>query len=98
MKSPHSSKINPSLFKQDTGEQPVRLIKASQVGKLLNGSANGHVHGAAHAGTEAHKKPEIRMIHSGGDYCDLEVICGCGESTQVRCWNTSPTEEKGVSK
>ena len=96
MKSPHtsSSKINPLIFKQDAGEQPVRLIKAAQAGKLLNGTGQDHVHHAA----AAHKKPEIRMIHSGGDYCDLEVICGCGESTQVRCWNTPLAEEKGASK
>jgi len=94
MKPPHTSKINPLLFKQDSGEQPVRLIKASQVGKLLGASANGHAHGPA----EAHKKPEIRLIHSGGEYCDLEVICGCGESTQVRCWNTPVAEEMGAAK
>jgi len=98
MKSPHLSKINPSIFKQEPGEQPVRLVKASQVGKLLGLAANGHSHGTGSGGTEAHKKPEIRLIHSAGDYCDLEVICGCGESTQVRCWNTPATEEKGVLK
>ena len=91
---PHTSKINPSLFKQDLGEQPIRLIKAAQAGKFLNGSSGGHVHGAGQAGLEAHKKPEIRMIHSGGDYCDLEVVCGCGETTQVRCWNTPSAEVK----
>ncbi len=87
MKLSHSSKINPSIFKQAAGEQPIRLIKAAQASKLLNGTANGHGNGHVHNGTEAHKKPEIRMIQSGTDYCDLEVICGCGESTQVRCWN-----------
>ena len=74
-----------SLFKQDD-EQPVRMIKAAQAGKLLNGLGNGNH--AGHDASAAHKKPEIRMIHAGADYCDLEVICGCGESTQVRCWNT----------
>jgi len=94
MKSPptSSSKINPSIFKQDLGEQPVRLIKAAQASKLLNGI--GH----AHEAVAPHKKPEIRMIHSEGDYCDLEVICGCGESTRVRCWNTPLAEEKGSAK
>ena len=90
MKAPHSSKINPTLFKQEAGEQSVRLIKASQAGKLLNGAGNGHIHN----GTEAHKKPEIRMIQSGADYCDLEITCGCGESTQVRCWNAPAAGEK----
>ena len=92
MKQPNSSKINPVIFKQDLGEQSIRVIKAAQASKLLNGAGNGH----AHSAKEAHKQPEIRMIHSGGDYCDLEIVCGCGESTQVRCWNTPPSEEKGA--
>jgi hypothetical protein len=92
MKSPHSSRINPSLFKQEPGEQPIRIIKAAQASKLFGGAAQGHVH----APGEPHKKPEIRMIHSGADYCDLEVVCGCGESTQVRCWN-SPAEIKAAA-
>jgi hypothetical protein len=92
MKSPHYSRINPVLFKQQPGEQMVRVIKAAQASKLLNGAANGHVHPPA----EAQRKPEIRMIHSGADYCDLEVVCGCGESTQVRCWNTA-REEKAAA-
>jgi hypothetical protein len=96
MKSPNPSQINESLFKQHTGEQPVRLIKAAQAGKFLNASANGHgtVNGS-HGSADLHK-PEIRLIQSGADYCDLEVICGCGESTQVRCWNTPQAEEKGA--
>lgn len=94
MKSSLPSKMHESLFKQDVGEQPVRMIKAAQANKLLHGTANGH--SALPGSAELLKKPEIRLIHSGADYCDLEVICGCGESTQVRCWNTPPTEEKGI--
>ena len=93
MKSPTPFTLNESLFKQHSGEQPVRLIKAAQAGKLLNGSANGN--GAVHGTADLHK-PEIRLIQSGADFCDLEVICGCGESTQVRCWNTPQTEAKGA--
>jgi hypothetical protein len=78
MKSPQLSDI----FKQDK-EQPVRVIKAAQANKML-GTANGH----AHTGDAPQKKPEIRMIQTGPDYCDLEVVCGCGESTQIRCWNS----------
>ena len=89
-----SAKISPTFFKQDNGVQPVRLIKAAQASKLLNGSVS-HNHGAV--GTvEIPKKPEIRLVHAGADYCDLEVICGCGESTQVRCWNTPQAEDKGA--
>jgi len=80
----------------DIGEQPVRLIKADQAAKLLHASANGHE--TLKGGADAHQKPEIRMIESGPDYCDLEVICGCGVSTQVRCWNTPPVQEKGAAK
>ncbi len=74
------------LFKNDLADQPVRVIKAAQASKLLGG-ANVHNHAA-----QPPKKPEIRMIHAGPDYCDLEVTCGCGESTRVRCWNT-PVEQ-----
>jgi len=97
MKSTYPSQLHESVFKQDIGAQSVRLIKADQIGKLLHASANAHdaVHGAA----DIQKKPEIRMIQSGADYCDLEVICGCGESTQVRCWNTpAALAEKELSK
>jgi hypothetical protein len=89
MKSNHPKTSSGSLFKQDNGEQPVRMIKAAQAGKLLNGLGDGHH--AGYAADEIHKKPEIRMIHAGADYCDLEVVCGCGESTQVRCWNAPAT-------
>ncbi len=70
-----------SIFNHDGGEQPVRLIKAAQAGKLLGG---GHAPATAHG---THPKPEIRLVKAGADYCDLEIVCGCGESTQVRCWN-----------
>jgi len=91
---PPSARINSAFFKNDRNEQPIRVIKAAQASKLLNGLANGQGH--AHNGATAHKKPEIRMIHAGADYCDLEVVCGCGESTQVRCWNT-PAEQKAAA-
>ncbi len=82
MKSPNNTNLN-SIFRRD-GEQPVRLIKAAQASKLLGG---GHAHAATTDGNGAHAKPEIRLVKAGPDYCDLEVVCGCGESTQVRCWN-----------
>ncbi len=80
MKTSPAPRTN-SIFKHDSGEQPVRLIKAAQAGKLLGG---GHAHPVTNG---AHAKPEIRLVKAGADYCDLEIICGCGESTQVRCWN-----------
>ena len=80
MKSPTKTNLS-TLFRRD-GEQPVRLIKAAQASKLLG----GHTHAATAA--TPHAKPEIRLVKAGPDYCDLEVVCGCGESTQVRCWNS----------
>jgi hypothetical protein len=79
MKTPLSA-----LFKSEQAEQPVRVIKAAQAGRALAGNAHNH----PATSPEAHKKPEIRLIQTGADYCDLEVICGCGESTTVRCWNS----------
>jgi len=68
------------------------VIKAAQAGKLLQHAANGN--GANHDAGGAHKKPEIRLVQAGADFCDLEVICGCGESTRVRCWNAPAADEK----
>jgi hypothetical protein len=96
MKTPHQSKLSEALFRHGTGEQPVRLIKAAQAGKLL-GALNGNGHAAGNGAAEVHKKPEIRMIHAGAEYCDLEIVCGCGESTQVRCWNTAVAEQKAAA-
>jgi hypothetical protein len=82
MKTPTHPNLG-TILRRDS-EQPVRLIKASQAGKLLGG---GHAHNGAAAGNGKHAKPEIRLVKAGSDFCDLEIVCGCGESTQVRCWN-----------
>ena len=74
-----------NIFKNDREEQPIRVIKAAQAAKLFNAAANGH---AGHSANEPHRKPEIRMISAGADYVDLELVCGCGETTRFRCWNT----------
>jgi hypothetical protein len=81
MKTPTKTNLS-SIFRND-GEQPVRLVKAAQAGKLLG---TGHAHVAAP--NTKHAKPEIRLVKAGTDFCDLEIVCGCGESTQVRCWNS----------
>jgi hypothetical protein len=86
MKTPQSP--NSSSPRKNLDEQPVRLIKAAQASKLLGG---GHNHADV---ATPHKSPEIRMIHAGLEYCDLEIICGCGESTQVRCWNAATAQEQ----
>ena len=82
MKTLQNPKTSP-LFKE-IGEQPVRLIKAAQASKVLGGTHRTHNHGPIRPLPANH---EIRMIHAGGRqriYCDLEVVCGCGESTS-RC-------------
>ena len=79
MKTPSTN----DRFQQDN-EQSVRVIKAAQASTIFGGAGAGH----AHAPTEGQRKPEIRLIQTGADYCDLEIVCACGESTQVRCWNT----------
>jgi hypothetical protein len=95
------SRINPTLFKQQPGEQPIRLIKAAQATKLFGnlGSIGANPAAAAHthAPGEQHKKPEIRMVHSCPEYCDLEVVCGCGASTTVRCWNNAADQQKAAA-
>ena len=94
------SRINPTLFKQQPGEQPIRLIKAAQATKLFGNLGNigtGPATTHNHVAGEPHKKPEIRMVHSCPEYCDLEVVCGCGASTQVRCWNNSADQQKAAA-
>jgi hypothetical protein len=92
MKTTHPARLNHNHFRHRSSEQPVRLIKAAQASKLLGTTMNGHHEG--HGADGVRKKPEIPMIHAGTDYCDLEITCGCGESTQVRCWNSPAREEK----
>ncbi len=77
----------PGVLKPASSSQPVRVIKAAQAGKLLGQS--GRVAGQGlHALPSPAHQPEIRLIHAGADYCDLEITCGCGENTKVRCWTT----------
>jgi hypothetical protein len=77
-----------NIFKNDHEEQPIRVIKAAQAAKLFNTAANGQ---AGHSAHEPHGKAEIRMLGAGADYVDLELVCGCGETTRFRCWNTPAT-------
>jgi hypothetical protein len=83
MKTTLSRFSQPSM-QNDAKEQPVRLIKAAQASKILA----GHGHLEPIMGASSHAAPEIRLVGTGADYCDLEVICGCGESTRIRCWNS----------
>lgn len=62
----------------------VRVIKADEAGAYLSPEQNGH----AHAGKGPRKPAEVRLVATGPDYCDLELICGCGEVTRFRAWNS----------
>ena len=85
----NSSKLHHSLFHQESGGHLVSVIKASQtgLGKPACGSDRGE------------KRPsEIRLVETGPDYCDLELICGCGEKTRFRCWSAATAESKESDK
>jgi hypothetical protein len=70
----------------------VRVIKADQAVQFASPEKATPATGSA---TVPHKTAEVRMIGSGPDYCDLELVCGCGDVTRFRCWNT---EEKVAAK
>ncbi len=88
MKSSKSSRIDKAVFKLDQNAPAVRVIKAAQAAKLM------HPHGADDKGGAQlvpRPAPIVRMVASGADYSDLEIVCGCGEKVTVRCWNNSAT-------
>jgi len=90
MKNIAPARLPHALFSPDGGAHPVKLIKADQAARLLPGGTC--------AATEKgpRQAAEIRLVATGPDYTDLEVICGCGEVTRFRCWNTPSGEEKGA--
>jgi hypothetical protein len=93
MKTTTAPKISAlSLFRHEGGAHTVRVIKADQATQFASPEKAGLAAGAA---AHAHKEAEVRMVGSGPDYCDLEIICGCGDVTRFRCWNT---EEKVAAK
>jgi hypothetical protein len=92
MKTIPSPKLAASLFRQDASPHTVRVIKADQATQFASPEKSGHADGQS---AHARKNAEVRMVGSGPDYCDLELVCGCGEVTRFRCWNT---EEKAAAK
>jgi hypothetical protein len=86
------SKLSPAIFRSENGVHTVRVIKADQAAQFASPDKVAPVAGIA---AIAHKNAEVRMVGSGTDYCDLELVCGCGDVTRFRCWNT---EEKGATK
>jgi hypothetical protein len=84
------SKIPSALFASDHGAHTVRLIKADQAGAFLSLDKKGH----DHASSGPRKPAEVRLVATGPDYCDLELICGCGEVNRFRAWNTPAAPEQ----
>ena len=86
------SKIPAALFTSDAGPYTVRLIKADQAGAFLSPEQKNH----NHANSGPRKPAEVRLVATGPDYCDLEMVCGCGEVTRFRAWNTPSAEQKAA--
>jgi hypothetical protein len=76
------SKIPAALITSEPAAHTVRVIKADQAAGLL---PPGH---HDHANRGPRKPAEVRLVATGPDYCDLELICGCGEVTRFRAWNS----------
>jgi hypothetical protein len=92
MKTTIAPPLSTVLFSRDSGAHTVRVIKADHAAQFASPEKAGPAAGTA---APAHKNAEVRMVGSGPDYCDLELVCGCGDVTQFRCWNT---EEKVAPK
>ena len=71
------------LFMPEPASHTVRVIKAADAAALLPPDLKTHDHP-----TGPRKPTEVRLVGSGPDYADLEFICGCGEVTRFRCWNS----------
>jgi hypothetical protein len=92
MKTISNPKLAASLFRPDNTPHTVRVIKADNATQFASPEKSGH---ALDTPAHARKNAEVRMVGSGADDCDLEMVCGCGEVTRFRCWNT---EEKAATK
>ncbi len=84
------SKIPSALFAPDAAVHSVRVIKADQAGAFLSPDQKNH----HHAASGPRKPAEVRLVGTGADYCDLELVCGCGEVTRFRAWNTQGAAEQ----
>jgi hypothetical protein len=83
------SKIPSALF-SDAGTHTVRLVKAAQAGAFGSPDKKSH----DHASNAPRKPSEVRLVATGADYCDLELVCGCGEVTRFRAWSTPGAAEQ----
>ena len=86
------SKIPAALLTPEPTSHLVRIIKADQAAALL---PPGHQNHAAE--NKGPRKPaEVRLVATGPDYCDLELVCGCGEVTRFRAWNSAGESAKAA--
>ena len=85
------SKIPAALITPEATAHAVRLIKADDAAALLPPEHRDH------SLSKGPRKPaEVRLVATGPDYCDLELICGCGEVTRFRAWNTPASDAKAA--
>jgi hypothetical protein len=79
------SKTPSACFAPEPTAHSVRVIKAADADAYLAPEHKGH----AHSSKEPRKPSEVRLVATGPDYCDLELVCGCGEVTRFRAWNSA---------
>ncbi len=79
------SKIPAACFAPEPTAHTVRVIKSADAGAHLSPDQQGHKHHPK----EPRKPSEVRLVATGPDYCDLELVCGCGEVTRFRAWNAA---------
>ena len=75
-----------TLFMPEPASHTVRVIKAADAAALLPPNPKAHDHAPG-----PRKPAEVRLVGTGADYADLEFVCGCGEVTRFRCWNSPAT-------
>lgn len=86
------SKVPAALLTPEPTAHIVRIIKADQAAALLPASHKDH----AHENKGPRKPAEVRLVATGPDYCDLELVCGCGEVTRFRAWTTATETAKAA--
>jgi hypothetical protein len=92
MKLKQSAQLRDSSLHLHPAAHPVRVIKAGKLPDLPRAGKDG----AAANGSAAPESPVVRIVESGADYCDLEIVCSCGQTTRFRCWNAPGKDEKGA--
>jgi hypothetical protein len=67
--------------------QTGRVLKADEV--KIEGTyrldINRPVKRAANPGTSVSSSPQVRIVENNAEYVVVELTCGCGNKTRVRC-------------